>query len=335
MDICFITYDYRSQSDHLADVFAQGVSNKSQQDHVTVVDYYNVDNGQLRDLITANALTVVTGTWGSAHHLRQGNDSIGQMNQTNQRVKDLTIELNKPLLVFESPTLSRVRSTVQSIKQIHPRYYRASLGHWLYGLGEFFDTVWDHTRFERFCKLNQLLKSKSQPMWAQRSQHAPVLVLPDKNTAPTPHGITPKQWFESTIKILTASTKRPIWVKASPHHNENINYEKYAGHRITVLNKDTRLPDLLDEAWATVILDSTACFESVWRGVPVFCRPGSFASTLGNIDVTRVDTPHRPSPMSWWQKMAYTEFTQQEIQRGDMWLAIRPYIQDKILRMKQ
>lgn len=336
MNICFFTYNYtHDDATALSNIFAFGVKKRVLADEVQIVDATD-SRVNVVDHIKNTDLVVVAGTWGSNHASRNTNsDPISHMNSVNQQIRFLAKLMNKPLLVFESPTLSRVRSTVQTLKEKHPRYYRVSLGHWLYGLGEFFEKDHDHTRFEMFCKLNQLLKSKTEPLWSTRSLNAPVLVLPEKNSAPNPHGITPTQWTDITVNTLLKSTQRPIWIKPSPHHFENTDYTPYQNNRVTVLNKDISLKDLLKEAWATVVLDSTACFESLWQGVPVFCYPGSFASELGNTDITKIDIPVRAPLIPWWQRMAYTEFTQQEIQQGEMWAYIRPRILDKIARMKK
>jgi hypothetical protein len=334
MDVCFFTYNEHENS--LPNIFAHGVMSKPEySDKVKIVNYDKLNHGLIKSLIKKHDLIAIQGTWGSEHWSRLGNEPAGKMNSINQVIKYLSCVTKKPLLVFESPTLSRVRSTVQTLKDFHPRYYRISLDHWLYGVGEFFDKDHDHTRFERFCKANRLLKTKSEMTWASRSSNSPILVLPEKNSAPRSHGISPMLWSQTVIEILTRSTNRPILIKASPHHYEDIDYQKYQSSRVTVLNKNINLHDVLDESWASVILDSTACFESVWQGVPVFCYPGSFASGLGNTDITLVDMPKKPNPLPWWQKMAFTEFTQQEIQRGTAWSFIRPYILDKISRTKK
>jgi len=336
MNVSFFTYSYDPNSvDNLPNIFSQGVNKKPYGDFIEVIDCSEINYEQIQRKIANTDLVVIAGTWGSNHESRLSNNPIGQMNRVNQTVKFLADTMKKPLLVFESPTLSRVRSTVQTLKKMHPRYYRVSLDHWLYGLGEFFDKHYDHTRFERFCKANRLLKTKTETLWASRPFDAPVLVLPEKNSAPNPHGITPAQWLDIVVNVLLKSTQRPIWIKPSPHHLEDTDYTKYQSDKVTVLNKDVSLKDLLKEAWATVILDSTACFESIWQGVPVFCHPGSFASELGNTDITKIDAPVQLSLIPWWQKMAYTEFTQQEIQRGELWSFIRPTVLNRIARMKK
>lgn len=333
MNICFFTYAYDPNSvDNLPNIFAEGVGRQTYGDSVELIDCTNIDYNKIQEKIKNFDLIVIAGTWGSEHPSRTSNTPIGHMNRINQVIKYLTSSMGKTLLIFESPTLSRCRSTVQTLKNFHPRYYRASLDHWSYGLGEFFTKGYDHHRFEQFCKINKLLKSKSEPLWAVRSQNAPVLILPEKNSAPTPHGFSTSGWVDTVVHILKTSTRRPICIKPSPHHLEDTDYTKYEDLGVTVLNKDISLNELLSEVWATIILDSTACFESLWQGVPVFCYPGSFASELGNTDITKIDAPIRMPLIPWWQKMAYTEFTQQEIQQGYIWSYIRPQILDRITR---
>ena len=333
MNICFFTYSYKPDSvDNLPNIFAEGTRKQSYGDIIEVLDCTDINYAKIQEKIKNIDLAVISGTWGSVHHSRTSDSPIGHMNKINQTVKYLTKTMNKTLLVFESPTLSRSRSSVQTLKNFHPRYYRASLDHWVYGLGEFFTKDYDYHRFEQFCKANRLLKTKTESLWASRSLDAPVLILPEKNSAPTLHGIDPSAWADMVVHTLRESTRRPIWIKPSPHHLENIDYTKYEHMGVTLLNKETNLNELLKEVWATVILDSTACFESLWQGVPVFCYPGSFAGELGNTDITKIDAPVRVPLIPWWQKMAYTEFTQQEIQRGTIWSYIRPQILDSITR---
>lgn len=331
MKIAFVTYCYISNTDHLCDIFLYGLKKQQSSDEFTQIDWNGHNTREVIDTIKKSDIVMVTGTWGSSHVSRNNNTSIGLMNTGNQMVKYLCETFNKPLFIFESPTLSRVRSTVQTIKEAHPRYYRVSLNHWLYGLGKFFDEQIDHLRFESFCKLNKLSKPKSEPQWATRSKNSPILVLPEKNSAPTPHGINPIVWTNITINALKRYSKRPIWIKANPHHFEDTDYNNYALDQRTILfDKNTNLSQLIDQAWATVILDSTACFESLWRGVPVFCYPGSFASELGNVDLSQIDNPVKANLLPWWQKMAFTEYTQMEIQQGKMWEYVRPFIQKQL-----
>jgi len=333
MNICFFTYAFKPGSvDNLPNIFAEGIGRQPYGDSIEVIDCTDIDHRKIQEKIKNADLSVISGTWGSDHPSRTSDSLIGQMNRINQTVKYLTRSMNKPLLIFESPTLSRSRSTVQTLKDFHPRYYRASLNHWLYGLGEFFTQGFDHHRFEWFCKVNKIIKTKTEPLWAQRSAHAPILVLPEKNSAPMVHGLSPQSWTETVVNVLKSNTNRPIWIKPSPHHLEDTDYTKYENNNVSVLNKDISLNELLKQAWATVILDSTACFESLWQGVPVFCYPGSFASELGNTDITKIDAPVRAPLLSWWQKMAYTEFTQQEIQQGYIWSYIRPQILHRIAK---
>lgn len=333
MRICFFTYNYKPDDvTALANIFAFGVKKRVLGDEVDIIDATNLAV-DLHEHMKYADIVAIAGTWGSTHQSRKGNDAKSIMNKVNQEVVCTAKQQNKPVLVFESPTLSRVRSSVQTVKEIHPRYYRVSLDHWLYGIGEFFDNNFDYKRFQNFSTLNKILKTKTEVQWPARDKNAHILVLPEKETAPICHGIDQRSWLELTIKQLKNTSARTVIIKQHP--DDLADYLDLQSDTVQVVDKNSLMSDLLRNAWATVILDSTSCFESIWHGVPVFCYPGTFASSLGNTNITNIEQPVKPPLLPWWQKMAYTEFTQQEIQQGEMWVHIRPYIENKLSRMKK
>ena len=99
---------------------------------------------------------LIDGTWGSTNPARQKYRTAdvertkygvliedkfvrsAWMEYVNTQANLLSKQYNKPLLVTESATLSRIKCNHIDTwyKTTGPRYYRMSLGHWTYGKGK-------------------------------------------------------------------------------------------------------------------------------------------------------------------------------------------------------
>ena len=56
--------------------------------------------------------------------------------------------------------------------------------------------------------------------------------------------------------------------------------------------------------------------QAIIQGVPVFTGPDSLAWPVANKDLTTISLPFRPDRTQWFNDLAYTEWTIEEISEG-------------------
>lgn len=117
------------------------------------------------------------------------------------------------------------------------------------------------------------------------------------------------QWVNDTVIKLRKHTTRPI--KLRPHPRCPI-------RNIPGIQIDTTTPfkDDLKNAWAVVNWNSNPGIESIIHGVPAFVGPTSLASPVANIDLANIENPLLPDRQQWFNNLAWTEWTQEEMSAG-------------------
>lgn len=147
---------------------------------------------------------------------------------------------------------------------------------------------------DRFKKLN--IETMS---WRGPGEHI-VVAAPPPNYE-IYHGI--EDWTERTVKTLETLTKRPIKVR---------------------YKSDTRpLWADLEGAHALVTHGSITAVEAVVMGCPVFVHPDSAAAPVGRTRLEDIESPIRPDREKWLASLAYCQYNEAEVVRGDVWRMIR------------
>ena len=146
---------------------------------------------------------------------------------------------------------------------------------------------------------------------------------------------TAAQWAEQKIREIRKYTKRQIIVRPHPRSYFELSEEKFENvkFRAPVLDPktydDTNFKEVLNDAWAVVNHSSNIGMESVINGVPVFVSPSSLSYEVGNEEFRDIEKPAMPSRLNWANKLAYTEWTTQEIRNGTPWMRIRQRLEEK------
>jgi hypothetical protein len=272
---------------------------------------------------------VTWGTWGSTHRDRQYNPDNNKRQAwgefLNRFIVSLSKSYNKKMLVFETPTLSRIRtiySEEKNYKLTGKRYYRLGLNHWTYGKAKWCQPG-EEDRLEKLISLCPEISNIYDHAW-RNNKNGLVLVLPGLEHDPTSTLPVDKFVLESVEKIKQRS-KRRILVK--PHPLSSIDYVSLLrGHpQAQVVSKEVTLDSLFHEIYCAVLDNSTSIFELINLGIPCFTHANSFGRELGNTDLSYIENiqyAHRKEVLQWYQHMSYTEFTHSEISSA--------YIFDKI-----
>ena len=113
-------------------------------------------------------------------------------------------------------------------------------------------------------------------------------------------------WIDRTIGYLKKFTDRPIKLRHKPRG------------RGTSGPSEAKVPlsEDLKNAWACVTSCSISAVESVCMGVPVFCHDKSFATEVGNTNLSNIEKPYFGDPEPWLYSLAYQQFTPEEFENG-------------------
>lgn len=146
-----------------------------------------------------------------------------------------------------------------------------------------------------------------------------------------------EQWIKQQITEIRKYTTRPILVR--PHPRNQINLKEIEFSNVHVRNPkrdfktydDTDFKATLERTWAVVNHSSNPAIESVINGVPVFVSESSLCHDVGNIKLADINTPAMPNRLTWANKIAYTEWFPEEIEKGLPWDRIKLRLKEKYL----
>ena len=145
-------------------------------------------------------------------------------------------------------------------------------------------------------------------------------------------------WIAQQIKEIRRYTTRPILVRPHPRNSIDFNERDFKNVKVRMPKRDFRTYDdtdfkaTLERTWAVVNHSSNPAMEAVIRGIPVFVSESSLCHDVGNISLADINTPAMPNRHTWANKLAYTEWFEDEIEQGLPWARIKKRLEEKYLR---
>lgn len=145
-------------------------------------------------------------------------------------------------------------------------------------------------------------------------------------------------WIAQQIKEIRRYTTRPILVRPHPRNSIDFNERDFKNVKVRMPKRDFRTYDdtdfkaTLERTWAVVNHSSNPAMEAVIRGIPVFVSESSLCHDVGNISLADINTPAMPNRHTWANKLAYTEWFEDEIEQGLPWARIKKRLKEKYLR---
>ena len=145
-------------------------------------------------------------------------------------------------------------------------------------------------------------------------------------------------WFEQQINEIRKHTDRPIVIRPHPRYPTGFDISKWKNVTKVLPQRDyntvddTDFKETLKQAWAVVNYLSNPAMMSVFNGIPVFVSEQSLCYDVGNTSLSNINNPAMPDRSNWANKLAYTEWTTEEIKQGLPWQRIKKRLKEKYLK---
>ena len=198
-----------------------------------------------------------------------------------------------------------------------------------------FDGVFPNTGFyfdkdvdpNRWQKISQNLNISLKPY---RTQGRHILVCLQRNGGWSMKGLSVIDWMNATInKIRQVSPDRPIIVRAHPG-DKKIKSVLAVNHKNTYLSTNEKLIDDLQNAWATVVYNSSPSVASIIEGIPTFItdpKPEhSQTYAVANTDLSNIENPVMPERQAWVEKVSMSHWNFDELRSGEAWQFFKKYV---------
>jgi hypothetical protein len=204
------------------------------------------------------------------------------------------------------------------------RYLRYSFDGVFPTTGFYFDKDIDPARWQ---KISSRLGIELKP-WKTTGNH--ILICLQRNGGWSMRGLDVMKWLDNTIKqIRMYSRKRPIIVRAHPGDKKARQYLRL-NHKNVHISNSPNLTDDLQNAWATVVYNSSPAVASAIEGVPVFLTDPqpmhSQAYSVANTDLSSIENPDRPERQAWIEKLSMCHWNFDELKSGEAWQFFRKYV---------
>ena len=143
----------------------------------------------------------------------------------------------------------------------------------------------------------------------------------------------PQPQKEQRWEKLKKHSNRPIVLRPHPRdYLTDFAYVSYK-HPDTLISQPKSLndidkvdfPQLLQKTHCVINWSSGPAIEAILNGVPVITSPNSFAYDL-TTDIKQIEAPNKPDRTEWLEKMAYTEWYEQELAEGQPWKLLKEYL---------
>ncbi len=144
-------------------------------------------------------------------------------------------------------------------------------------------------------------------------------------------------WIDQQITEVRKYTTRPILIRPHPRHSFPIDETKYKNVKVRHPRRDWKTYDdtdfkmTLERTWAVINHSSNPAMEAVFNGIPVFVSAKSLCYEVGNEKLVDINTPAMPNRQKWANKLAYTEWWEDEIRQGIPWKRIKERLEQKYL----
>jgi hypothetical protein len=188
--------------------------------------------------------------------------------------------------------------------------------------GFYFDKDIDPLRWQ---KISNDLNIKLKPY---RTNGNHILICCQRNGGWSMKGIPVQQWLNETILKIRNFSDRPIIVRPHPGDKKWRTYLKITQPNVTLSTK--HIVEDLQNAWATVLHNSSPAVASAIEGIPVFLTDPnpefSQAAEVSNTNLKRLEDPEIFDRQAWIEKLSMCHWNFDELKSGEAWKFFRKFI---------
>lgn len=204
------------------------------------------------------------------------------------------------------------------------RYLRYSFDGVFPTTGFYFDRDIDAQRWNR---ISQNLGLNLKP-WRNSGSH--ILICTQRNGGWSMRGLDVMSWLDQTIyTIRQYSRKRPIIVRTHPGDKKARQYVRINHKNVYTSNKPN-IKDDLQNAWATVVYNSSPSVASIIEGVPAFVTDPtpqhSQSFEVANLTLSDIENPKLFERQRWIEKISMCHWNFEELRSGEAWQFFKKYI---------
>jgi len=189
--------------------------------------------------------------------------------------------------------------------------------------GFYFDRDIDSNRWK---KISHILGITLRPY---RTNGNHILICLQRNGGWSMRGLSTIDWMNQTIAEIRKYSNRPIVVRAHPG-DKKIKQMLRVNHPNVTLSTRERLLDDLQNAWATIVYNSSPSVASLIEGVPTFLTDPlpNHSQTYGiaNTDLSKLENPLMPDRQEWVERLSMCHWDFEELRSGAAWQFFRQYI---------
>ncbi len=131
----------------------------------------------------------------------------------------------------------------------------------------------------------------------------------------------PTSYAREVFREIKRLTDRPIVYRPKPSWREAVPID---GSRFSVGKEG--IMAALTNAHCMVTHGSNACFEAALMGIPTIVLGDAVAKPIGSTEIADIDSPHLGKRVQWFANLAYHQWTENEMRRGEAWEIIRQWI---------
>lgn len=242
----------------------------------------------------------------SSPHLQLRQDAVALQKKNGKR--SLIVDSN--LFLYADPSNSK-------------HYLRYSFDGVFPTTGFYFDKDIDPSRWN---KISQQLNIQLKPY---RTVGNHILICLQRHGGWSMRGLSTVDWVNQTITNIRQYSSRPIIVRTHPGDKKIKSILKINHKDIIVSNKE-RLIDDLQNAWATVVYNSSPSVASLVEGIPAFLTDPQpeHSQTFGiaNTDLSKIENPIMSDRQSWIERLAMCHWNFEELRSGEAWQFFRKYV---------
>lgn len=189
--------------------------------------------------------------------------------------------------------------------------------------GFYFDRDIDPTRWQ---KISNDLGITLKP-YRINGHH--ILICLQRNGGWSMRGLDVMDWLDDTINEIKQYSKRPIVVRSHPGDKKVSTYLKIKHKNVSVSSKKFLVEDL-QNAWATVVYNSSPSVASAIEGVPIFVTDPnpeySQSYEVANLSLEKIETPDLPERQQWIEKLSMSHWNFNELKSGEAWQFFKRYL---------